>query len=328
MGIFSARPPSIPPIDDAQGVAAWFFTHDEKIKDFRANFPELVERAIWEVTEDLGEHIDGASLKAHTEKIGDFWSQTALPAAAALQERGAPFSDDEIETRYVEALLAAKFRILGYFLHKKYDLTPIGFPSASRTMRLEGIDICLDIHVTKATGVRRPDGYAFVFADRSSHEDRVSRELLLFCSYVLRQMVNTGDLGTITCAKTFVGEHGMPSLLKMASRSSPEITDYEGNPSPQRFLFSLFSRGSELGSKLKIKGYPFFRKSDVDQQALTSCLLLPEFLENREGVGPEFKLALEKAKALCGAAVIGSQVTLTNQLDIARSIVESITLEN
>ena len=122
------RAPPVPPISATDAVVDWFLAYDEKIGDLRLLASTLgLQKAREEILNDLSAHREAASLKAHLDKVSAFWSEMALPAAATRFQDGPIAGESEADARMVmllEAVLAAKVRVLGYFLLKRHGIQP------------------------------------------------------------------------------------------------------------------------------------------------------------------------------------------------------------
>jgi len=110
-------------------VVNWFPLYDEKIADFRRNFPSRLDEARHEFIADLRRNgTTAVSLKTQLNKISTFYSEVALPQAGLRTQHGGPLPnetrEDYRDVMFLEAALAAKMRIFGYVLLKKYGIQP------------------------------------------------------------------------------------------------------------------------------------------------------------------------------------------------------------
>ncbi len=126
----------IPDVTDEAGVVEWFLQHDDMIGDRRRRFPYRVEAAKQEILADLKDNsVTASSLQTRITEINSFYSSRLLPAAAARWERRGPLPDesrdDYAELMFLEWAVAAKLRILGYFLLKKFGIDPAGKEGAA-----------------------------------------------------------------------------------------------------------------------------------------------------------------------------------------------------
>ena len=129
VGWGQSRRPPIPPVTDEAGVVNWFLLYDEKIADFRRNFPSKINEARHEFIADLQQNgTTAVSLKTQLQKISTFYSEVVLPQAGLRTQHGGPLPnetrEDYREVMFLEAALAAKMRIFGYVLLKKYGIQP------------------------------------------------------------------------------------------------------------------------------------------------------------------------------------------------------------
>lgn len=112
--------PYIPPINDEGGVVEWFLQYDDKIADFRTNFPGSLEMLRTETLGILQQHQGGPALQRRVRELSDEYTAT-LGRVASQVDGGETPPDEELMT---ESAIAAKIRILGYFLLRKHNIQP------------------------------------------------------------------------------------------------------------------------------------------------------------------------------------------------------------
>lgn len=118
-------PPPTPPISSPGKVIDWFLQYDSKISDYGRNYPEGLTDLKADILADLASSSDSTSLKARLDSLIVQYDEV-LPQAAARYEGGGPIGGESHEeyTRIMheEAYVAAKIRILRYFLQEKYGI--------------------------------------------------------------------------------------------------------------------------------------------------------------------------------------------------------------
>lgn len=123
---FLNRPPSVPSIENEVAVVDWFLKYDNNTRNLRTNFKPMLEQIKQDILTDLRNNADESSLKQFVQGAMKFWEDTAFPQAALRLQTGHPTEgetqEDWIKIIYAEQYLAAKIRVLGYFLLKKYGI--------------------------------------------------------------------------------------------------------------------------------------------------------------------------------------------------------------
>ncbi len=128
MQVSAARPvaakPNIPSVDDSDGVIEWFINHDDKLADVRRY--GLNQWVYKDVASDLATHGSSKdSLIKHLKSLSEFY---ALVLEQLALRKDGPLDgetpDKVAELHCLEIMCAAKMRILGYFLLRKYGVNP------------------------------------------------------------------------------------------------------------------------------------------------------------------------------------------------------------
>ena len=125
---------SIPPIYKSEKVVDWFLQNDSKIKDYSRNYPDKLKKLKADILAEIEANSNGPALKEHVKNIGSEYEKALINIAnkydstnwhsafKASVEAGESHKDYSLF--HFEAYLAAKMRILGYFLLKKYGIQP------------------------------------------------------------------------------------------------------------------------------------------------------------------------------------------------------------
>lgn len=121
--LYDGGKPPIPPIHDEEGVVDWFLQFDDKIRDLRSNFPSLLPIVRNEVLLALHQHGSPSALQHYVKSLGDRYSEV-LVRLTHQQVRDDVGLEERRQALQEEAAVAAKMRILGYFLLRKYGIQP------------------------------------------------------------------------------------------------------------------------------------------------------------------------------------------------------------
>lgn len=117
---------SVPPIWEESQVIDWFLINDHEIADLRQFSPELLQAVKNEIIHDLHTHNNAQSLKSFLEGMANFWGDTLLPQALLRKKNQGPLhgesEEDAVRMVFMERCVAAKVRVLGYFLLKKFGV--------------------------------------------------------------------------------------------------------------------------------------------------------------------------------------------------------------
>lgn len=149
-------------------------------------------------------------------------------------------------------------------------------------------------------------------------------EVLLWCLYAIRTMVNLGS-GPISAS--------LANLLSQAEDLVAVLSDHEhvgeyrlvsyhGTPGRKRFEASLNFSDSKLRFTLNPIGFGVLGRG-VGYYAPTSVLALLQHLCRRRASEPEHLNCLARAAQLCAAAWDSNRVTLMNQHQMALAIASS-----
>jgi hypothetical protein len=115
----SREKPSIPPVADSLGVVTWFLRHDDKIGEFRSRFPTAVTALRDEVVREITAIQSADQLQQYLSQLSAYYSSALAHAASELAAGRLP-----ADGGYAESATAAKMRILGYILLRKYGIQP------------------------------------------------------------------------------------------------------------------------------------------------------------------------------------------------------------
>ena len=117
--------PPVPSVEEPELVVDWFLHHDAKISDYKRNYPETLASLREDILLDLANHPDAEGLLAHVDDITAEWAALMLEVGRRYEEGEPLFGDNEEDAGsllYREAYLAAKMRVLGYFLLEEYGI--------------------------------------------------------------------------------------------------------------------------------------------------------------------------------------------------------------
>lgn len=116
-----AGPPPMPAITNESAVVDWFLRYDPKLSDVRNYLQSAIPELRTQVLYDLAVHNSPFKLKAHIDNL-----TAELVQLIEDRQKGQelPCSDFGVNSRASEVMLAARLRILGYFLLKKYGIDP------------------------------------------------------------------------------------------------------------------------------------------------------------------------------------------------------------
>lgn len=121
--LYDGGKPLTPLIHDEEAVVDWFLQFDEKIRDFRNNFPSLLPVVRKEVLLALHQHESPSALQDYVKSLGD--RHLKVLERLAHQQVGDDIGiKEKLQALQEEAVVAAKMRILGYFLLRKYGIQP------------------------------------------------------------------------------------------------------------------------------------------------------------------------------------------------------------
>jgi hypothetical protein len=111
--------PQIPQIGDVAGVVTWFLQQDDKIADFRSRFPTALTAFRDEVVREINAIQSGEHLQQYLSQLSACYSSALAHAASEFAAGRNP-----ADGGYAESATAAKMRILGYILLRKYGIQP------------------------------------------------------------------------------------------------------------------------------------------------------------------------------------------------------------
>jgi hypothetical protein len=181
-------------------------------------------------------------------------------------------------------------------------------------------DIKFEIHC------RNENSIATIFSSSNADSDILERDAILaFLLFSLRQASNLKgspmiqSLGMAMGAISEAGHSYFPESAKMSLLEYSAIED-------KRFLGDIMfdPENKQMNFKLEVKGFGFFAKG-VDGYSVNAILLLIlYFFEKFNSVA--FEKKFRNAIELCGGYIVMNQVDLTNQNNIAATIMNEIGL--
>jgi hypothetical protein len=115
----TTQKPTIPQIADSLGVVTWFLRHDDKISEFRSRFPTAVMALRDEVVCEINAIQSADQLQQYLSQLSAYYSSVLAHGASEVAAGRNP-----ADGGYAESATAAKMRILGYILLRKYGIQP------------------------------------------------------------------------------------------------------------------------------------------------------------------------------------------------------------
>ena len=189
-----------------------------------------------------------------------------------------------------------------------------------------GIVMNLEIHF------HQQDEAAVLLKTSNSGDDEKIGEILLFCCFALRNMVNFGRNPIHSYASPGIDIadgliHAADNLseasLDKVSSTGPRLVEHEGIPSNRRFIAKLKATDFKCKFYLKSKGFSFFAK-DFCYYASNAVFILLLHLINKRPENEEYIFSLSQAARGCGNLFLSGDVSIVNQHVIAFHIVKAI----
>jgi len=158
----------------------------------------------------------------------------------------------------------------------------------------------------------------------SSGEDEKFSEILLFCLFAVRTMVNLGNnnLGysvavvlNDVCKKYDI----FLTFLDRYNDSEAKLVDYKGSEGRKRFFAELQVSDNNFKFHYQTKGFGFLAKG-IGYYAPNSVLLLLRHLSNKRRKDEDYIKRLASAAYKCGDAFLKNVINIRNQGEIAMMI--------
>ncbi len=154
----------------------------------------------------------------------------------------------------------------------------------------------------------------------SGNEEKFA-EILLFCCFAIRQMVNFGrDPAAFAIARLL--DYASTALKEVADHQSPDeakLVEYKGSPGRKRFVARVTCTDDRLGFILKPKGFGLLGRG-MGYYGPDSVTLLLKYLVKKRNGDDEFIGKLAAAAAMCAQAYSQGQVSLATQSQIAMMV--------
>lgn len=139
-------------------------------------------------------------------------------------------------------------------------------------------------------------------------------EILLFCTYALRNMANFGhdDPENIAFSIAHTLKNVSNKIDIIENMGGAKLVKYEGTPGRKRFLASLRFRDNDFKFYNKTKGFGLFAKG-MGYYSPNSIFILLKYLVSSRIQDKEYLNRLSMAMELCGNCVINKELTVMNQ---------------
>lgn len=177
------------------------------------------------------------------------------------------------------------------------------------------INMSLEVHY------HQQDEASLFIESANSGNDEMFGEILLFCSYTLRMLVNFGQSQIASSLALLLAEidGNINEIIDYDSPNGPRLVDYKGSIGRKQFIANLKCSDNNFRFKLTSKGFGFLGKG-VGYYAANSVLLLLRYLAKRRRENVAFTSSLSQAAEQCGQAYYSGKLTIRNQGQIALMI--------
>jgi len=143
-------------------------------------------------------------------------------------------------------------------------------------------------------------------------------ELLLFCCFTLRLLVNFGqsDAGYALAMSLFEISDNLEKVADSNVFNAPKIVEYKGTPGQRQFIAHLVHSKKRLNFKMRTRGFSFF-KSDLNFYSINSVLLFLSYLVNKGIRKPGYMMKLADVVKKCAQVFVSRQLTKKNEKGMA-----------
>lgn len=174
-------------------------------------------------------------------------------------------------------------------------------------------DECVGFSAKMELHFHAPELVSIIF-ENSGGACELRGEILFFCLFALRQLVNLGTHeSSMVLAKALVAASGhLHELAQHDNPSGPKLVEYQGTPGRKRFEARMSFDGTHLAFKMKPKGFGWFG-AGVGYYAPQSVLLLLRYLSARRISDPAYLRWLGLAGVACAAEFVAGEVGAANQ---------------
>lgn len=149
-------------------------------------------------------------------------------------------------------------------------------------------------------------------------EDERNTEVLLFCLFALRQLVNLGRSEPALRLAGFLSDAGanINEFIQHQSSDAPRLVEWKGVQGEKRFVATLTRTDDHFNFQMNQKGFGFFNRG-IGYYAPHSVLLLLKHLGKRRSEDQRYVRLLGNAAVGCATAFRDGQCTITTQYHIA-----------
>jgi len=165
------------------------------------------------------------------------------------------------------------------------------------------------------------DEVSVFLENTASDREEKFGEILLFCSFTLRTLVNFGNHSVASSLAQLLSQvkGNLKDLMNHKGADEPKIIEYPGSQGRKRFVVSLRCSDENFNFQYNAKGFGFLA-SGMGYYAPNAVTILMKYLAKRRQDDKEYIEALENAAEQCGGIYFSGQLSIPNQSQIALMI--------
>jgi hypothetical protein len=167
---------------------------------------------------------------------------------------------------------------------------------------------------------------ASLFLESSnSNQEELFGEILLFCCFTLRVLVNLGQSQVASSLATLLLriEKNLSNINEFDGPDWPEIVEYKGTSGRKQFIANLKYSDNSFNFNLDTKGFGLLGRG-IDYYAPNSVFLLLKYLAKRRFEDKNYITNLAQAAIQCGQVFYSGRLTVINQSQVALYIAGSV----
>ena len=159
------------------------------------------------------------------------------------------------------------------------------------------------------------DEVSILLQNTASGKEEKFGEVLLFCSFILRTLVNLGNHPAASAIAVSLSNKPIESM-SLSPYGEPKIIDYSGAQSKKKFIANLKYTKDKFNFQFKAKGFGILARR-IAYYAPSSIEVLAKYLKRRRQDDKEYIEILNKIAKQCGVIHRSGELKITNQSDIA-----------
>jgi len=182
----------------------------------------------------------------------------------------------------------------------------------------------VDIRSKLEINFHKQDEASIFLENSTSYKEEKFGEILLFCSFVIRTLVNLGNNSTSSAlAKLLTAvKINTKELMNHQSPDEAKLIDYPGFQGRKRFVANLKYSNDNFNFQYAAKGFGFFA-SGMGYYAPNSVILLMKYLYNKRKNDKEYIEALKSIATQCGIIFSSGKLEISNQNSFILSIISA-----